>query len=91
MQQNPFSSLLHSRKFWLGMFDLICSLAIFFVGKYALGALEDVKFVILAIQPIFLLLIGSIAYQNGKAIAGQFSVQEAAAYRARIETQPATQ
>lgn len=59
------SSLLKSRKFWLAMFDLVVSLVLFFVGKYANFVMEDVQAVIVAIQPVFVILIGAIAYEDG--------------------------
>lgn len=65
MKPNPFSSLLHSRKFWLLILDTIVSLGLYFVGKYA-GAevFEDVKLVILTLQPVFVTIIGAIAYED---------------------------
>ena len=59
------SSLLRSRKFWLAILDLVVSLTLFFVGKYAAFAVEDVNTVIVAIQPVFVMLIGAIAYEDG--------------------------
>ena len=65
---NPFSGLLKSRKFWVVLFDLGVSLVLYFTGKYAAPALaEDVNFLIAAIQPAFLFLVGSIAYEDGQA------------------------
>ena len=58
-------SLFKSRKFWLAMFDLVVSLTLFFVGKYASFVMEDVQAVIVAIQPVFVILIGAIAYEDG--------------------------
>jgi hypothetical protein len=64
MNPNPFMSLLHSRKFWLLILDTSISLILFFVGKYAPGAAEDIKFLIIALQPVFVTLIGAIAYED---------------------------
>jgi hypothetical protein len=64
--KNPFAILLRSRKFWLLILDVVVSATLYFVGKYAPVAAEDVKFLIALLQPVFLLLIGSIAYQNVK-------------------------
>lgn len=67
---NPVTGLFQSRKFWVAIFDLACSLILYFVGKYAAPALaDDVVFLIGAIQPVFLLVIGGIAYEDGKAKA----------------------
>jgi len=50
------------------MFDLVVSLILYFVGKYAAPAMaDDITYVIAAIQPVFLLVIGGIAYEDGKA------------------------
>lgn len=57
MTANPISLLFQSRKFWLLLLDIIGSLVLYFVGKYGGSAFEDVKYVILAIQPMFLLII----------------------------------
>lgn len=64
MDPNPFKSLLHSRKFWLTMFDLVMGLATYFVTKYVPAAAEDVKFVFLSIQPMFVVLIAAIAWED---------------------------
>lgn len=56
-----------SRKFWLVIMDLVVSIAMFFGGKYLVPEdFEIVKFLIGAIQPVFLMLIGAYTYQNVK-------------------------
>lgn len=64
MTPNPFSALLHSRKFWLAMLDLVLGLTTYFVSKYAPLMAEDVQFVFAAVQPMFLVLIGAIAWED---------------------------
>ena len=65
---NPFAGLLRSRKFWLLMLDMGISLATYFITKYAAPALaDDALFVIGSIQPAFVVIIGAIAYEDGKA------------------------
>lgn len=66
MTPNPFSALLHSRKFWLLILDTIITLTLYFVGKYAQVAFEDTKMVIFALQPIFVVAIGAFAYADGQ-------------------------
>jgi hypothetical protein len=67
------SKLFKSRKFLTALVDVVLSLALYFVSKYAApGVAEDVKFLIGAIQPVFLLVIGMIA------------VEDAAAYKAGV-------
>lgn len=62
---NPFQLLTQSRKFWLLVLDTAISLALFFTAKYAApGALEDIKFVIAALQPVFVMLIYAIAHED---------------------------
>lgn len=64
---DPLSALLHSRKFWVGMLDVVLSTLLYFVTKYADPALaDDVKFLIAAWQPVFLIIIGAIAYEDGQ-------------------------
>ena len=64
MTPNPFNALLHSRKFWLLILDLIIGLVIFFVGKYAGAAAEDTAIVIGLLQPVFIMAIGGIAWED---------------------------
>lgn len=61
---NPWQSLLQSRKFWLLILDTVMSLILYFVGKYAGYAFDDVKFVILGLQPVFMMIIIAIAHED---------------------------
>lgn len=62
------NGLLQSRKFWLLVLDTTISLVMYFVGKYATPALaEDIKIVIVALQPVFVAVIASIAYEDAAA------------------------
>ena len=64
---SPLQKLLKSRKFLLVVLDLVVSMVTFFVAKYAAPqAVEDVKFLIIAIQPVIITLIGAIAYEDGQ-------------------------
>jgi len=74
--QNPLKTLLQSRKFWVMILDLVVSFLLYFVAKYAQVALEDVKFVILVLQPVFLLLIYTIYGQNVETIKSPFLYSE---------------
>jgi len=64
MKPNPFSALLHSRKFWLLILDTVIMLTLYFITKYSPAAIEDVKFLILALQPIFVTVIIAIATED---------------------------
>jgi hypothetical protein len=62
---NPFKALLMSRKFWLMVLDLVISLPTYFITKYSNPeAAKDVLFVIAALQPVFVVIIGAIAYED---------------------------
>lgn len=64
------NGLLKSRKFWLLISDVVISLTLFFVGKYAPLAQEDVNFMIGALQPVFVAIIGGIALEDAGEKAG---------------------
>ena len=65
---SPFQKLLKSRKFLIAVFDVVVSSAVYFVAKYAVPSVaEDVMFLIAAYQPVVLILIGGIAYEDGQA------------------------
>ena len=54
--------LLKLKEFWTVVVDLAVSVALYFFGKYATPDIfEDVKFVILALQPVAALLIAVFA------------------------------
>lgn len=68
-------SLLRSRKFLTAVFDLFVSVIIYFASRYAVSGLaEDAKFIIAAIQPVFMLVIAGIAYEDGQLKRGQGGV-----------------
>lgn len=63
---DPLKALLRSRKFLTLLLDVVLSTVLFFVGKYATPELfEDIQFLIGAYQPVFLFIIGAIAYEDG--------------------------
>jgi len=65
---NPIVALFKSRKFMLLLFDTVISLALFFTGKYlAPPVFEDVKFAIVALQPIFIAVIAGITVEDAAA------------------------
>ena len=73
--------LFHSAKFLTLVIDVVISLTSYFVGKYvAPDAAKDILFFIGTIQPVFLALIASIAYEDGQEKQGLASSQ---AYEAR--------
>ena len=59
--------LLKSAKFMTLSLDTIVSLATFFIGKYAGASTEDLLFLIAAIQPVAMTMIGAIAYEDAAA------------------------
>jgi hypothetical protein len=44
--------------------DVVVSVALFFVGKYAPVAFEDIKFLIITIQPVIISVIVGIAVED---------------------------
>jgi hypothetical protein len=59
--------LLHSSKFWTMILDVIVSFSTYFLTKYAAPEMaQDVLFIIGGLQPVWLMVIGSIAYEDGK-------------------------
>ena len=64
---SPFVDLLHSRKFLLLLLDAAISLLLHY---------NQVDPVLIAtLQPVFVALIGSIAYEDGQAKGGSVMVQ----------------
>ncbi len=91
MTPNPFAGLAHSRKFWLLVLDTLFALAMHFLGKYSPTAAEDTRFLFLTIQPVFVLIIGAIAYEDKAKIEARSSLDVARLYDAspQVETVPA--
>jgi len=67
-------SIFQSRKFWTAIVDVAVVLILYFVGKYGSASFaEDMNTVIVAIQPVFIMVIGGIAYEDAAAKkAGNF-------------------
>jgi len=69
MNPNPFSALLHSRKFWLMTFDMLIIIVLYFVGKYAgASAFEDVKTLLVVLQPVIITVIIGITIEDSALI-----------------------
>ena len=59
--------LLKSAKFWTAAIDLLVSLLVYFVTKYASpSAVDDVKFVLLTVQPVIALVIAAWAHEDAE-------------------------
>lgn len=64
---SPLQKLLKSRKFLIAVLDLVVSVTLYFVSVLAAPeTFEHVKFLIVSIQPVFITLIGAIAYEDGQ-------------------------
>ena len=64
IQQFP---LWKSRKFWLLLLDIVISAAAFFGARFlAPESQEIVNWLIVSVQPVFIMLIGAYTYQNVK-------------------------
>ncbi len=75
---NPLKALLQSRKFWVLILDTVVSLITYFSTKYlAPAAVDDVKMLIAALQPIALMLIVSIAYEDGQNVKAGAAIEAA--------------
>lgn len=61
---NPNKALLQSRKFRLLMLDTGISCVLFFVGKYAIGSVEDATILIGLLQPVFVAIIIAISIED---------------------------
>ena len=56
-----------SRKFWLLILDVVLSAAVFFGGRYVSAESQDIlNWLIVTMQPVFIMLIGAYTYQNVK-------------------------
>ena len=65
---NSLKALMNSRKFLVMVLDVAVSLVLYFVVKYVAPSLvEDIKFVIAALQPVVVILINSIAKEDAAA------------------------
>jgi hypothetical protein len=71
------SNLLRDAKFWTAVLDTVISIALFFTGKYlAPEVAEDVKFLVAALQPIFLALIAALfAFEREQLRVGVHPLQ----------------
>jgi hypothetical protein len=77
------TSIFKSRKFWIMVVDVVVSIVTYFVGKYAAPAIADDIFkMIVTLQPVILLVIGSITAQNLAGIKATASLKEAKLYTA---------
>jgi hypothetical protein len=82
-------SLFRSRKFWLAVSDVVVSLVTYFVGKYLdPKASADILFLIGSLQPVWLLVIGSIVVQNVAGIKAQSAIDEAIVYNEKLLEPP---
>lgn len=70
---SPLVLLLRSRKFLLLVLDVLVSTILYVVAQFFPQAEVHVLWFIGLYQPIFIMLIGTIAYEDGKAkSAGNF-------------------
>lgn len=62
---SPLAKLLRSRKFLLMVMDVVLSLVLYFATKYIdQSAVEDIKILIAALQPVFITIIYAIAKED---------------------------
>ena len=78
--QNPFKTLFQSRKFWVLILDVVTSTILFFVAKYAPNWQDDVKFLVLTYQPVFLLVIYGIYAEDNQIRKSASEVESSKSY-----------
>ncbi len=82
-QPNPVAGLLRSRKFLLLILDVLLSSLLYFAGKHlAPDVVDDIKFLVASYQPVFLMVIGSIAYEDKANVEAKTSLDVARMYEA---------
>ena len=65
-----------SRKFRVLLYDVVISLVLYFVGRFLPAAAEDIKFLIITIQPVMIAVIAGTAYEDGQANSAAITVNE---------------
>jgi len=69
MQPNPFDALIHSRKFWLAMLDAVFSTVATLLTMFLAPAQVDKILTVIGLwQPVLVVVIGAIAYEDGQKI-----------------------
>ena len=68
---SPLAKLLKSRKFLLLLLDTVVSIALWVAASYVPGAEEAVKFLIGALQPVFVALIIAISVEDAAYLKTQ--------------------
>ena len=77
----PWRRLFRSRKFWLLILDAVVSSVTLVLNKVLSPADMDFALKLIAIyQPIFVFLIGSIAYENSKIVPAKYDLDVAKEY-----------
>ena len=80
---NPFKLLLGSRKFWLLILDAVVSTLIVVLTQVLSPDQLDFALKLIAIyQPIFIFVIGAIAYEDGKIVPAKIEAELAEKYEA---------
>lgn len=62
-------NLLQSRKFWVGLLDLIASLILFVVGSFWSEQEENINQLIVVLQPVILSIVVGIFVEDAAAKA----------------------
>lgn len=68
-------ALAQSRRFWTLVLDVVISLALYFVAKYFGAGLDDVRFLIVTLQPIAILLIAAFTVDDMHAASLDAQIQ----------------
>lgn len=81
------NELLKSRRFVTALLASVVTLVLYFVGKYALGALEDVQMVLNVLMPLALALIAAYTIDDIATIHSRAQVEIKQAELATIQQQ----
>lgn len=86
MKPNPFDALIHSRKFILALGDALFSTITTILTLCFAPAVVDKILAVLAIwQPVLIIVIGAIAYEDGATIKADAATAVAALPEPQVE------
>lgn len=88
MNPNPFSGLLHSRRFWTLMLDAVLSTIVLAGGLFFKPQDLDIAIKVIAIyQPVFITLIGAFTVDDTQATKLEIAKHEAELWQLQLAVQ----
>jgi hypothetical protein len=67
-------------KFWTAVIDAVVSLGLYFIGKYAPAIMDDVKIVIVALQPVVAMVMLGM-FQTQQAQVARFQQKDSVEFQ----------